>query len=482
MTAQRLSSRKGRRKDSRGRRDRKETPRRRRSGSREDRRGDDRGRRRGRDGKADGRRRSASETRSRSRRRRSSTPKRKGGRRKDASEESRSSEESSSSGGRRKKKKDKKKKKKKKSASGDSDKDEIVHFDWKAGITLQSRYDVVRLLGDGTFGRCLLARDRKDDDREVAIKIIRDVKRYAENAKIEADILKDIRKADPRGLQSRSAIMFDTFMHGRHFCLVFEPCGVSLYDFLKRNDFRGFWMQDIQVFARQSLEALAFLHGRLKMTHTDLKPENILLASVGPPRSSEFPRERAWREANPSSKSSSASYVRPDRADIKLIDFGNATYETEHHSSIINTRQYRGPEVILELGWNELSDVWSMGCIIMELYLGELLFGTHENLEHLALMERTLEPLPEGLLRNMPKAAKEKYLAPSASRLNWPEGASSGSSQRHAEDQKQLGDMVEKHHASLASFVGGLLTMEPGKRPSAQKALGHEYLQDVFSD
>eukprot|EP00913_Durusdinium_trenchii_P002788 g2579.t1 len=92
------------------------------------------------------------------------------------------------------------------------------------------------------------------------------------------------------------------------------------------------------------------------------------------------------REKNKNSKNGH-TYFRPVSSDIKLIDFGNATYEDEHHSSIINTRQYRGPEVILSMGWNELSDVWSMGCILMELYTGELLFGTHENLEHLALME-----------------------------------------------------------------------------------------------
>lgn len=68
--------------------------------------------------------------------------------------------------------------------------------------------------------------------------------RYVENAKIEADILNDIKKADPKGESSRSAIMHDTFPHGKHFCLVFEPCGASLYDFLKRNTFRGFWVQD----------------------------------------------------------------------------------------------------------------------------------------------------------------------------------------------------------------------------------------------
>eukprot|EP00971_Amphidinium_carterae_P157392 3119925-Amphidinium_carterae.2 len=46
-----------------------------------------------------------------------------------------------------------------------------------------------------------------------------------------------------------------------------------------------------------------------------------------------------------------------------IIDFGNATYEDEHHSSVINTRQYRGPEVVLELGWDVRSDIWSLGCL-----------------------------------------------------------------------------------------------------------------------
>jgi serine/threonine protein kinase len=38
---------------------------------------------------------------------------------------------------------------------------------------------------------------------------------------------------------------------------------------------------------------------------------------------------------------------KPMNDQIKLIDFGGATYEDEHHTQIINTRQYRAPEVIL---------------------------------------------------------------------------------------------------------------------------------------
>lgn len=60
-----------------------------------------------------------------------------------------------------------------------------------------------------------------------------------------------------------------------------------------------------------------------------------------------------------------------------VIDFGGATYDDdEHKSTIVNTRQYRAPEVILEVGWSYPSDLWSAGCIITELYTGDLLFAT----------------------------------------------------------------------------------------------------------
>lgn len=344
-----------------------------------------------------------------------------------------------------------------------------------------NRYEVLKLLGDGTFGRVLLCKD-KVAKKEVAVKVIRDVKRYAENAKIEADILDDIKAADPDGHRTRSAILHTHFTFNRHFCLVFDVAGLSLYDFLKENNFRGFWLKDIQHIAEQSMEALGFLHSRLQMTHTDLKPENILLATTEPPANCDFPREAAWQEKNKASaKKSGQKYLRPRSSEIKLIDFGNATYEDEHHSSIINTRQYRGPEVILSLGWNDRSDVWSMGCILMELYTGELLFGTHENLEHLALMERSLGRMPSKMLAASPTAAREKYLARDRygdMRLNWPTGAPSPSSERHVRNQLPLDQMVAPQHQSFATFVGHLLAFDKESRPTSMEALSHAFLKE----
>ena len=53
----------------------------------------------------------------------------------------------------------------------------------------------------------------------------------------------------------------------------------------------------------------------------------------------------------------------------------------------------------LGASWDSSVDLWSMGCILAELWTGGVLFSTHDEVEHLALMERSLGSLPPGLLR-----------------------------------------------------------------------------------
>ena len=108
------------------------------------------------------------------------------------------------------------------------------------------------------------------------------------------------------------------------------------------------------------------------------------------------------------------------RTDVRLIDFGSATFDHEHHSTIVSTRHYRAPEVILELGWAQPCDVWSIGCILFELYLGITLFQTHDNREHLAMMQRILGEVPARMARK----TKTKYFF--RGKLEWEEKSSAG--------------------------------------------------------
>ena len=56
----------------------------------------------------------------------------------------------------------------------------------------------------------------------------------------------------------------------------------------------------------------------------------------------------------------------------------------------MSTRHYRAPEIIFGSGWSYPCDIWSIGCILVEFFTGDALFQTHDNLEHLAMMETVI--------------------------------------------------------------------------------------------
>jgi dual-specificity kinase len=125
----------------------------------------------------------------------------------------------------------------------------------------------------------------------------------------------------------------------------------------------------------------------LNLIHTDLKPENILLVSSAY-------QTFTYNRTIPSSSHANPRNARQRRvlldSEIRLIDFGSATFDDEYHSSVVSTRHYRAPEIILNLGWSFPCDIWSIGCILVEFFTGDALFQTHDNLEHLAMMEAVI--------------------------------------------------------------------------------------------
>lgn len=52
------------------------------------------------------------------------------------------------------------------------------------------------------------------------------------------------------------------------------------------------------------------------------------------------------------------------------------------------------------MGWSFPCDVWSIGCILVEFFTGEALFQTHDNLEHLAMMEVVFGRMPDMVSRS----------------------------------------------------------------------------------
>ncbi|PIA51597.1 hypothetical protein AQUCO_01100447v1 [Aquilegia coerulea] len=220
----------------------------------------------------------------------------------------------------------------------------------------------------------------------------------------------------------------------------------------------------------QSMISLALVMHDLRLIHTDLKPENILLVSPDYVKIPDY-------KVSPRSPKDGAYFKRlPKSSAIKVIDFGSTTYEHQDHSYIVSTRHYRAPEVILGLGWSYSCDVWSIGCILVELCSGEALFQTHENLEHLAMMERVLGPLPQHMLKRVDRHA-EKYVR--RGRLDWPEGATSRESIKAVTKLPRLQNLVMQHvdHSGgdFINLLQGLLRYDPSDRLTAKEALRHPF-------
>ncbi|KAK2532131.1 Clk1 [Columba livia] len=340
--------------------------------------------------------------------------------------------------------------------------DEEGHLVCQSGDVLSARYEIVATLGEGAFGKVVECIDHRAEGRHVAVKIVKNVARYSEAARAEIQVLAHLNTSDP-GSTYRCVQMLEWFEYHGHVCIVFELLGLSTYDFIKENGFLPFRLDHIRQMAYQICKSVNFLHLN-KLTHTDLKPENIL-----------FVKSDYVEEYNPKLRCDERTLKNPD---IKVVDFGSATYDDEYHSTLVSTRHYRAPEVILALGWAQPCDVWSIGCILIEYYLGFTVFPTHDSREHLAMMERILGPLPDHMIK---KTRKRKYFR--HERLDWDEHSSAGRYvSRHCKPLKELMTCHDPEHENLFDLIGKMLEYDPAKRITLEEALKHPFFFPLKQD
>jgi len=235
------------------------------------------------------------------------------------------------------------------------------------------RYENLVTIGKGTFGSVFKGWDPKHQ-REVALKVVRQSPRYFQDAKIEA--LTVTRLQTELGSEDYCVVIYRYLEWNQHFCIAFERLHSTLHSYIYDQKRRGIGCKRnvIQQVTFHLLRCVSYLHS-VRLAHVDLKPENIMF--VDDPRTSGNCR-------------------------VKLIDFGAATWLTKDHSSLIQTRFYRAPEVIIESKWDEKADLWSVGCILLEMYFGRLVFDTHDSLEHLHLIEKFCGRIPQSLLQRSP--------------------------------------------------------------------------------
>ncbi|XP_049870622.1 uncharacterized protein LOC126370036 isoform X2 [Pectinophora gossypiella] len=338
--------------------------------------------------------------------------------------------------------------------------DKDGHLVYWPGYVMGARYKIIDTLGEGTFGKVVEVKDLEMEHR-MALKIIKNVEKYREAAKLEINVLEKLADVDP-DCKNLCVKMLDWFEYHGHMCIAFEMLGQSVFDFLKDNFYQPYPLEHVRHIAYQLIYSVLFLHDN-KLTHTDLKPENILFVD------SDYEVVSVY---NSSKKKHDLRRVK--RSDVRLIDFGSATFDHEHHSTIVSTRHYRAPEVILELGWSQPCDVWSIGCIIFELHLGITLFQTHDNREHLAMMERILGPIPYRMARK----TRTKYFY--HGKLDWDEKSSAGRYVReNCKPLLRYQQSNSEEHRQLFDLVARMLDYEPAQRITLRDALKHPFFSKL---
>ena len=162
--------------------------------------------------------------------------------------------------------------------------------------------------------------------------------------------------------------------------------------------------------------------------------------------------------------------------EVKICDIGNACWFDYHFSTIIQTRQYRSPEVLIGVNYNETSDIWSLACIVFELVTGDFLFQPEKgdtftkNDDHVAKFIYTLGKMPKNF------AKRGEYY----NKFFTKEGKL-----RRIKNRKFIGlkdILVKKYHfkefeaQALTDFLLPMLEYYPERRASARELLRHPWL------
>ncbi|WVZ04489.1 hypothetical protein V8G54_025295 [Vigna mungo] len=211
--------------------------------------------------------------------------------------------------------------------------------------------------------------------------------------------------------------------------IVYELMDTDLHQIIQSN--QALTDEHCQYFLYQLLRGLKYIHSA-NVLHRDLKPSNLLL------------------NAN---------------CDLKICDFGLArtTSETDFMTEYVVTRWYRAPELLLNCSeYTAAIDIWSVGCILMEIIRREPLFPGKDYVQQLALITELLGSPNDSDLGFLRSDNAKKYVK------QLPHIEKRSFAERFPDTSPLAIDLAEK-----------MLVFDPSKRITVEEALNHPYMASL---
>ncbi|KAH6781840.1 hypothetical protein C2S52_001366 [Perilla frutescens var. hirtella] len=225
------------------------------------------------------------------------------------------------------------------------------------------RYHLLNVINHGSYGVVYRAWD-KETGEIVAIK--HEIEGLSRSTVREIGILQSL-PPHPSIVELKDVIIDDHHHDGGVF-VVMEYVESDLEKLIAAANKKPFTISEVKFVMKQILEGVAFLHGNGVM-HRDLKPANILINSK--------------------------------QGRLKICDFGLSRpigSQSGSYTPGIVTQWYRAPEILLGAKrYSNAIDMWSVGCIMAELVLGQVAFPGNSEVEQLVCIGRSRRILGERL-------------------------------------------------------------------------------------